>query len=223
MKDDSTRALLPLTDAPSLRRLSAHAREQSLISGASVRASHPNCHWYRWRVAALLVMALLTAGCPRVLYLNYQPSTPIKGSGTIQVDAFLYAGHPTGLMKQKELESIARNPEALYLSQDISVFFTNAIKAELAFGGYDVQPSSAHIVSGTIEHFLIDYVGANDQRFQIRVTFNIARKDAPVFTTSCRSERQQSTDWMRSGLLIEQGVKDCIEQFMIQAQAAGAL
>ena len=90
-------------------------------------------------------------------------------------------------------------------------------------GGYDVQPSSAHIVSGTIEHFLIDYVGANDQRFQIRVTFNIARKDAPVFTTSCRSERQQSTDWMRSGLLIEQGVKDCIEQFMIQAQAAGAL
>ena len=90
-------------------------------------------------------------------------------------------------------------------------------------GGYDVQPSSARIVSGTIEHFLIDYVGENDQRFQIRVTFNVARKDAPVFITACRSERQHSTDWMRSGLLIERGIKDCIEKFMTQAQPAGAL
>ena len=44
-----------------------------------------------------------------------------------------------------------------------------------------------------------------------------------MFTTSCRSDRQQSTDWMRSGLLIERGIKDCIEEFMKQAQAAGAL
>ena len=188
-----------------------------------MRTSHPNCLPYRWRVVALLVTAILTAGCPRVLYLNYQPSTPIKGSGTIQVDPFLYAGHPTSLMKQKELESIARDPEALYLSQDISIFFTNALKAELTFGGYNVQPASARIVSGTIEHFLLDYVGANDQRFQIRATFNVARKDDPIFTTSCRSERQQLKDWMRSGLLIERGIKDCIEKFMTQAQPAGAL
>jgi hypothetical protein len=167
--------------------------------------------------------ALLTAGCPRVLYLNYQPSTPIKGSGMIQVDPFIYAGHPTSLMKEKELKTIARNPEVLYLSQDIGTFFTNALKAELAFGGYDVQPVSTRTVSGTIEHFLIDYVGENDQSFQIRATFNIARKDAPAYTTSCHSERQRSIDWMGSGLLIEQGVKDCIREFMTQAQAAGAL
>ena len=141
----------------------------------------------------------------------------------IQVDPFIYAGHPTGLMKDKQLESIARNPEVLYLSQDIGTFFTNALKAEFNFGGYNVQPSSTHIVSGTIEHFLIDYVGENDQRFKILATFNVARTDATVFTTSCRSERQQSMDWMGSGLLIERGVKDCIEEFMRQAQAANAL
>jgi len=178
---------------------------------------------YRWSSVALLVTALLTAGCPRVLHLNYQPSTPIKGSGMIQVDPFLYVGHPTRLMKEKTLESIARNPEALYLSQDIGTFFTNALKAELAFGGYDVQRSSTHTVSGTIEHFLINYVGENDQRFQILATFNVARKDAPVYTTSCRSERQRSIDWMGSGLLIDRGIKDCIGEFMRQAQAAGAL
>jgi hypothetical protein len=188
-----------------------------------MRASHLNDLRHRWTVVSLLVMTLLTAGCPRVLHLNYQPSTPIKGSGAIQVDPFIYAGHPTSLMKEKQLESIARNPEVLYLSQNIGTFFTNALKAELAFGGYDIHPSSTHIVSGTIEHFLIDYVGETDQRFNILVTFNIARKDAPVFTTACRSERQQSLDWMGSGLLIEQGVKICIEEFMRQAQAADAL
>jgi hypothetical protein len=172
---------------------------------------------------SLLVMTLLTSGCPRVLHLNYQPSTPIKGSGTIQVDPFHYAGHPTSLMKEKQLESIARNPEVLYLSPDIGTFFTNALKAELTFGGYDVQPASRRIVSGTIEHFLIEYVGETDQRFKISVTFNVARKDAPVFTTSCRSEPQQSLDWMGSGLLIDRGVKICIEEFMRQAQAADAL
>jgi len=193
------------------------------ISGDDVKARDPNRMRYRWNVVALLVMALLTAGCPRVLHLNYQPSTPIKGSGVIQVDPFLYAGHSTGLMKKKQLASIARNPELLYLSQDISTFFTNALMAELAFGGYDVQPSSTHLVSGTIEQFLIDYVGEKDQGFKILVTFNVARIDTPVFTTSCRSEQQQSIDWMGSGLLIDRGVKVCIEEFMRQAQAAGAL
>ena len=168
-------------------------------------------------------MALLTAGCPRVLYLTYQPSTPIMGNGTIHVDPFLYGGHPTRLVREKELTSIAKNPEALYLSQDIGTFFTNALKAELAFGGYGVQPASTRIVSGTIEHFLIEYVGETGQRFHIQATFNIVRRDAPVVTTSCRSEPQRSIDWMGSGLLIEQGVKDCIEEFMRQAQAAGAL
>ena len=168
-------------------------------------------------------MVLLTTGCPRVLHLYYQPSTPIKGSGTIQVDPFHYAGHPTRLAKEKELESIAKNPEALYLSQDISIFFTNALKAELAFGGYDVQPAPTRIVSGTIERFMIEYVGETDQRFQIQATFTIVQKDAPVFTTSCRSEPQRSIDWMGSGLLIERGIKDCIKEFMTKAQTVGAL
>jgi hypothetical protein len=110
-----------------------------------------------------------------VLYLSYQPSTPIKGSGAIQVDPCIYADHPTSQMKEKQLESIARNPEVLYLSPDIGTFFTNALKAELAFGGYDVHPSSTRIVSDTIEHFLIDYISETDQRFKILLTFNVAR------------------------------------------------
>lgn len=57
--------------------------------------------------------------------------------------AVLLAGHPTGLMKQKELESSSRDVEALYLSQDIGEFFTNAVRQELAFSGYHVQLGEA--------------------------------------------------------------------------------
>ena len=183
----------------------------------------PNSLPYRWTLTALVLTALLCSGCPRVLYLDYQPSTSIKGSGAVRVDPFLYAGHPTGLMKQKELESSAQNAEALYLSQDIGEFFTGALRRELAVAGYELKPDAGRIVSGTIKHFFLDYVGENEQRFQIRVTFQVALKEAPAFTSSCRSDRQQVRDWMKSGLLIERAVKDCLDEFLYHAQTAGSL
>jgi hypothetical protein len=192
-------------------------------SDMNVVARNPNCLRHRWRVAAVLATAVLFAGCPRVLYLDYQPSVSIKGSGPVRVDSFAYAGHPTGLMKQKELESGKKDPEALYLAQDIGGFFTIALKRELVFAGYDLKPDAARLVSGTIEHFFLDYVGEQDQRFQIRVTFNVSRLNAAGFTWSCRSEQQQVKDWTKSGLLIERGVRDCIQEFIKNAQQAGAL
>ena len=178
---------------------------------------------HRWPVAALLIVACLSSGCPRVLHLDYQPSNSFKGTGPIQVAPFLYAGHPTGLVKQKEVQSSSRDIEALYLSQDIGEFFTNAVSKELTFSGYNVQPGAARIVSGTIEHFFLDYGGQVEQRFEILATFNVNRTDAAVYTSSCQSNLQQARDWMKSGLLIDRSIKDCIEQFMKSAQAAGVL
>jgi hypothetical protein len=126
-------------------------------------------------------------------------------------------------MKEKELQSGSRDPEALYLSQDIGEFFAGALKKELALAGYDLRPESTRTASGTIEQFFLDYVDQHDQRFIIQTTFQIVRKDAPTFTTSCHSEQQQVKDWMKSGSLIQRGVKDCIDAFMKSAQAAGAL
>jgi hypothetical protein len=165
----------------------------------------------------------MCAGCPRVLYLDYQPSGQLKGSGPVRVDSFTYAGHPTGLMKQKELETSAGDVEALYLSQDIGMFVTSAVKKELAAAGYTVASEAGRTVSGTIEHFFLDYVGADEQRFQIRVVFSVAKNGTPAFTSSCRANRQQVKDWMKSGLLIERGTKDCLEEFLHDAQTAGAL
>jgi uncharacterized lipoprotein YajG len=172
--------------------------------------------------AALLAMTVLT-GCPRVLYLDYQPSASITGSGDVRIDAFTYAGHPTGLMRKKEVESGEQDPEVLYLSQDIGEFFAAALTKELRRAGYEVNPNSSKAVSGTIEQFYLDYVRQHDQLFKIETTFRVARDGAPPFTTSCRSERQQVKDWLKSGSLIEHGVRDCIEAFVKEAQAAGAL
>ena len=174
-------------------------------------------------LTALMSTALLCSGCPRVLYLDYHPSTPIKGKGPVRVAAFEYSGHPTGLMKQKELESGSRNTERLYLSQNIGEFFTGALTKELVFAGYDLKPDAERLVWGTIEQFFLDYVRADEQHFQIRATFSVSRNDTPTFTTSCRSDRRQVKDWMKSGLIIEQGIKDCIDEFLRNAQTAGAL
>ena len=172
--------------------------------------------------AALLAVMVLT-GCPRVLYLDYQPSASLKGSGPVRVGAFTYAGHPTGLMRQKEVESGQKDPEVLFLSQDIGKFFGAALTKELVLAGYEPRLDAAKTISGNIEQFYLDYVGQHDQLFKIETRFQIARDGAPPFTTTCRSEHRQVKDWLRSGSLIEHGVRDCIESFVKEAQAAGAL
>ena len=171
---------------------------------------------------ALLVMTVVT-GCPRVLYLDYHPSASIKGTGPVRVDAFSYAGHPTGLMQQKEVESGDQDPEVLYLSQDIGEFFAGALRKELARAGYEPRADATRTVSGAIEQFYLDYVGRTDQRFKIETTFRVTGEGAAPFTTTCRSQQQQAKDWMKSGSLIESGIRSCIEAFVKDAQAAGAL
>ncbi|BCA54568.1 hypothetical protein W02_17080 [Nitrospira sp. KM1] len=178
----------------------------------------------RWAIPSLIMAALLSAGCPRILYLNYQPSTSVRGSGEVQVDTFVYAGHPTGLMKRKEVESSGSDSEALFLSQDIAVFFTNAVKDELTFAGYTVQSSAARVVSGTIKQFYLEYVGAQDQHFQLDVDFHVTGHDAAGnFETSCEIDRRQTRDWMKTGILIEGGIRECIAIFMNKVRTAGVL
>jgi hypothetical protein len=171
---------------------------------------------------AFLAVTVLT-GCPRVLYLDYHPSASFKGSGPVHVDTFSYAGHPTGLMQQKEVESGEQDPEVLYLSQDIGEFFAGALTKELTRGGYETRADASKTISGTIEQFFLTYAGRYEQRFKVETTFQVAHDGKQVFTTSCRSDQQQAKDWMKSGWLIEHGVRDCIEAFVKEAQAAGAL
>jgi hypothetical protein len=171
---------------------------------------------------AFLAVTVMT-GCPRVLYLDYHPSASFTGSGPVRVDTFSYAGPPTGLMQQKEVESGEQDPEMLYLSQDIGEFFAGALTKELTRAGYEPRADASRTVSGTIEQFFLSYAGRYEQRFKVETTFRVMRDGIQTLTTSCRSDKQQPKDWMKSGSLIELGVRDCIEAFVKEAQAAGAL
>ena len=171
----------------------------------------------------VLLAVTVLAGCPRVLYLDYHPSASIQGNGTVHVGSFTYAGHPTGLMRQKKVESGQQDPERLFLSQDIGDFFSTALMKELTLAGYEPRVDSSRAVSGTIEQFYLDYVGQHDQLFKVETSFLVTREGAPAFRTSCRSTQQEVKDWLKTGSLIEHGVRDCIETFVKEAQAAGAL
>jgi hypothetical protein len=175
------------------------------------------------RFSAALVAVTVLTGCPRVLYLDYHPSALLKGAGPVRVGAFTYAGHPTGLMRQKEVESGQKDPEVLFLSQDIGEFFAAALTKELVSAGYEPRPDAPKTISGNIEQFYLDYVGQHDQLFKIETRFEILSEGSPAFRTTCRSEHQQVKDWLKSGSLIEHGIRDCIESFVKEAQAAGAL
>jgi hypothetical protein len=126
-------------------------------------------------------------------------------------------------MQQKEVESGQQDPEVLYLSQDIGEFFAGALTKELTRAGYEPRADASRTVSGTIEQFFLAYAGGYEQRFKVETTFRVLDGGRERFTTSCRSDKQQPKDWMKSGSLIEHGVRDCIEAFIKEAQAAGAL
>ena len=102
-------------------------------------------------------MMVLLAGCPRVLHLDYRPSTSFKGSGPVRVDSFMYAGHPTGLMKQKELQTGAKDPAGLLPGTD----------GQATFAPRDLQAGNKSAAGGrlvfpcTVEHknlFLEAYI-----------------------------------------------------------------
>lgn len=58
-----------------------------------MRATVPNRLPHRWTPTILLASSILFTGCPRVLYLDYQPSLSInKGTGPVLVGVFAYAG-----------------------------------------------------------------------------------------------------------------------------------
>ena len=170
--------------------------------------------------AFLVLAAVLLAGCPRVISLDYVPSNKLKGHGRLQVDTFKYRTPDKGIERQKEMGADAQEFEVFYLSQDVGAFFTDALKKELAHSGYEVEPAEKVVVSGTIERFHFDYERPDGQAFEIHVSYRVSHGGAPVYSYVCESTQQRSTTLTTSGLVIKSGIKDCIERFIQAAQGA---
>lgn len=171
----------------------------------------------------LVCIAIVIAGCPRVISLDYVPSNKLRGQGRLQVEAFEYRAPEKGIERPKEMGADARELEVFYLSQDIGTFFTNAVKSELVHSGYEVVPTEKIVVSGTVERFYFDYERPDGQAFEIHVSYTVSQSGDSVYSYVCESVQQRSTTLTTSGLVIKAGVKDCIERFIQAAQGAKVL
>ena len=171
----------------------------------------------------LVAMALLMAGCPRVISLDYIPSNKLRGQGRLQVETFEYRAPEKGIERPKEMGAEGQEFEVFYLSQDIGTFFTDALKSELAHSGYEVRSSEKLVVSGTVTRFYFDYERPDGQVFEIHVSYTVKHGGAVAYSYACESTQQRSTALTTSGLVIKAGIKDCIERFIQAAQGARVL
>ena len=177
-----------------------------------------------WPVSSLLIcIAILIAGCPRVISLDYVPSNKLKGQGRLQVEPFEYRAPEKGIEKPKEMGADSQEFEVFYLSQDIGTFFTDAVRRELMHSGYEVVPTEKVVVSGKVERFYFDYERPDGQAFEIHVSYTVSHDGGSVYSYVCESVQQRSTTLTTSGLVIKAGIKDCIERFIQAAQDAKAL
>jgi len=172
---------------------------------------------------ALLPFLLILSGCPRILSLDYQPSNVLKGQGTIQIESFRYAPFEKGEVRAKQVQLNPHAAGSVYLSQDVALFFTDALKRELIHSGYQITPQTERSLSGRIDRFYLDWVDAGDITFDMSVTYVIREGDRVVDTdtVSCRSTKPKVL--MNNTVIIQEATKTCISQLLQGAQEAKAL
>jgi uncharacterized lipoprotein YajG len=181
----------------------------------------------RFSLLLLPLAIVVLTGCPGVIALDYVPSNSLKGQGMVQVDAFRYEyrGSRPGpaRFRSEEIESSTEDIERLYLSQDIGEFFAKALKSELTHSGYQVVASHDLHVAGVVDRFSFDWTQAEDEVFELDVTYRVTRGQTTLYTYTCRSKQRKSVTLWAGGVLMKAGVKDCIEQFIRGAQGAKIL
>jgi hypothetical protein len=181
------------------------------------------CRVRSWEVLGILLLAPLMAGCPRIVSIDYQPSTSVQGQGIVKVEGFRYVPSEEGRVNSRQVQLHPGAPGSLQLTHDIATFFADAVKQELAHAGYQVDSGADRSVSGTIKQFYLDWVDTSKMTFQASVEFTVRQNDHVLYsdTVSCRSERPKTVTG--DGAVIAEGTRACITQFLRAAQQTNAL
>jgi len=110
----------------------------------------------------------------------------------------------------------------LYLAQEISVFFTDALRKELHQSGYRLEERSDRVVSGTITRFYLDWKSEQDRSFELVADYWVRSGERALFTWHCISLQKGPNRLAEDGILIRQGIADCMHHFIAAAQEANA-
>lgn len=155
--------------------------------------------------------------------LDYQASNPIRGQGTVGIAPFRYQASDEHRVRPRQVETDPSAKTDLFLSQEIGVFFSDALRLELNRSGYTVNDSSDRFVSGTITRFYLDWRSGEDRSFELAVNYTIQSSERVLFSWHCSSIQRGPSMLSEDGILIRKGTADCMRRFIEAAQNAKVL
>ncbi|MFY4727849.1 hypothetical protein [Nitrospira sp. BLG_2] len=171
----------------------------------------------------LWIGGVLIVGCASIMTLDYEPGNSLKGQGKLTIEPFRYEAAGSGRVRAHEVERNQGTRAHLFLSQEVSTFFTEALRKELAHSGYTVEKSGTRSISGSLARFYVDWTDETKRWFELRATYNVRSGDRTVFTWNCFSVQYGPNLLAQSGVLIRRGTEDCMQRFIQAAQDAQAL
>lgn len=177
----------------------------------------------RLRTIGLLLCVVAATGCPRMVSLDYQPSNPLRGQGTVGTMPFRYQPSDEHRVRPRQVETDPLAKTDLFLSQEISAFFSDALRLELSRSGYTMNDSSDRFVSGTITRFYLDWRSGEDRSFELAADFTVQSVERSLFSWHCSSVQKGPNMLPEDGILIRKGTADCMRRFIEAAQDARAL
>lgn len=181
--------------------------------------SGPSCIW----TIGLLLCLVTAAGCPRMVSLDYQPSNPLRGEGTVGTAPFRYQASDEHRVRSRQVESNPSAKSDLFLTREIGVFFSDALRLELGRSGYRVNDSSDRIVSGTITRFYLDWTSEVDRSFELTADYTVQSGEQTLFSWHCSTVEKGPNRLVEDGILIRTGIADCMRRFIEAAQGAKVL
>ncbi|MGA6826381.1 hypothetical protein ACO9S2_02085 [Nitrospira sp. NS4] len=173
---------------------------------------------YLWTIGLLLCVVTAT-GCPRMVSLDYQPSNPLRGQGTVGTAPFHYQASDEHRVRPRQVESNPSSKTELFLTKEIGVFFSDALRLELGRSGYTVSDSSDRVVSGTITRFYLDWRSDEDRSFELAADYTVQSGERTLFSWRCSAVETGPNRLVQDGILIRKGVADCMRRFIEAAQA----
>ena len=175
-----------------------------------------------WKIG-LLLCVVTTTGCPRMVSLDYQPSNSLRGQGTVGIATFRYQPSDEHRVRPRQVETNPSSKTDLFLSQEIGVFFSDALRLELSRSGYAMNDASDRFVSGAITRFYLDWRSKEDRTFELDVDYMVQSAERTLFSWRCSSLQKGPNMLAEDGILIRKGTADCMRRFIEAAQDAKVL
>lgn len=175
-----------------------------------------------WTIGLLLCIVTAT-GCPRMVSLDYQPTNSLRGQGTVGILPFRYQASDEHRVRPRQVETDPSAKTDVFLSQEIGVFFSDALQLELSLSGYTMNNSSNRIVSGTITRFYLDWRSEEGRSFELAADYTVQSGERSLFSWHCTSVLKGPNMLAEDGILIRKGTADCMRRFIEAAQDAQVL